>query len=152
MKPELVEYDPKNKIQALAIADILPLFHPALFPRLKVLFHSITGEYIILNFEDAPSIVWIEYLNVYKTYEKFMFLVEALLKELKIQSVRQVFTPDFYVHKSIAVRISNTLIKSGFYVFELCLKQNSMLVCFQKVLSKRSTASTTVLSSIKEDD
>lgn len=152
MKPELNEYDEKDPLQRRLIEHVKSRFTDKFFPAMKIYVHNITGEYIFLSFDDAPCIVWIEYMHVYKSFETFMVLVEQLLKGDKIQSIRRLFTSESCHHRSLILRDTNILISSGYKMFDMSLSKGDSVLCFNKILSKRFTASSTQLSSIKEID
>jgi hypothetical protein len=152
MKPELNEYDEKDPVQRRLIEDVKSRFTDKFFPMMKIFVHNITREYIFLSFDDAPCVVWIEYMHVYRSFDTFMALVEQFLKENRIQSIRRLFTSESCHSKSLIIRDTNILIQSGYKVFDMSLSKGDSVLCFNKTLSTRFTASTTQLSSIKETE
>jgi hypothetical protein len=151
MKPELELYDATNQTHRRLIDDLDGCLDKEAYPHLKVYVYNLTGEVLFLNFVDAPSIVWIEHMYIYKSKYEILNLMESMLKDMKIVSVRHVFSSCVVNQKEMLIRNTNALVSCGFRIYDVQLQLKRSHICFFKTLNKRGTASSTALSSIKED-
>ncbi len=151
MRPGVEEYDRFNLVHRRLLEGILPIFQQVGYPEIRIFIFKSTGEFVILDVSDLPGIVWIDYMHIYKTFDTFLQMIEDILKTMKAQSIRYLVDNNMCPPNKILCRNINTLISNKYMVKDVRMK-GSPTLCMYKTLSKRSTASTTVLNSIEEED
>lgn len=150
MKLELEEFDIKNETHRQLIEGNFPVISGPHKYELRVFLLKQTGEYIIFDFRYSPEVLWIEYMYLLNT-NTFFYLVEELLKNLRIKSVRYMMSPDNKPPKDQLKRIVNTLIDHKFKFLDGDLSTSDSFVCYEKIISKRFTGSATTVFDIPEE-
>lgn len=150
MKLFLEEYDPQDEVHKQMLLNNLPFVEEPSRLKLRVFLLKQTGEYVILDFQHSPEVVWIEYMYIFKSYKIFYPLVEELLKALRIHSVRYMITPKNIPPMKQCKRIINILLENKFKFLDMDISNKESFTCYEKFLSKRYTGSSTMFE-IKEE-
>lgn len=151
MKLDVYEYDGNNESHRRLLSDTLPHFQKE-GVKTQVFIFEKTNEYVILDVSNSPELVWIDYMHIHKTFDRFISAIEEILKTKKVQAIRYCCTYEFSPHRSVLIRNVNTLIYNKYTVKELRLRlKDEPMICMQKILSRRLTGSITVLPSIDEN-